>query len=633
MDPYNAVAKLYDYAQKNHLSLDFEVLGFEGPDHNKKFTQRVVLDGKSYPNGVGKSKKDAKQNAAHNALRCLREDGHPDSAENLAESVGQTDINYICWLNQYGQRNSVTVKPVETTKFGANNTIPWCKFVVGDTEYPEVCGKTKREAKEEAAKLVYDIINCNVTTETSDATSRQNEELTKSISEVCANTGSLSVDPADNSVKETNFIGIINHYCQRTNCCPSYVEVERRGPSHDPRFSYKLVIDKKDYPAGEGKNVKEAKQNAAKLAWSVLQEQSDYDSKVSVNSAMSEDDAVFSSSAQSSQRESVELSQNTSDSVIFADSLKPSNNQDVKKKDTEHAACTPAESRFKTDFKVTGSLGKGGFGRVYTVNEKLLDRNYAVKIVRSTKKALREVNVLSDLQHTNIVRYYNCWIEDSRYQDDEFSVSSSDSCQRFLYIKMELCKRETLKGWITEKNKNDLKGPERRAASLPIAQQIVSGVECIHSNKLIHRDLKPANIMFGDDGTVKIGDFGLATTDTDENDENLEKTKGTGTRSYMAPEQKTSKKYDRKVDMFSFGLIYFELLWKLSTGHERAKIWDDARQKIFPSEFLQTFPQEYLIMKSLLCEDPEKRLEATTLKSELEKLNTQERLHQENRTV
>uniref|UniRef100_A0A1A8HZF6 non-specific serine/threonine protein kinase n=1 Tax=Nothobranchius kuhntae TaxID=321403 RepID=A0A1A8HZF6_NOTKU len=639
MEPYNAVAKLHEYAQKSRLLLNYEVLGVEGPDHIKKFTQRVVLDGKKYPCGEGKSKKDAKQNAAHNALKCLCEDGHLDSAENLAESVGQTDINYICWLNQYGQRNGVTVTPVETTKLGATNAIllpRWCKFVVGETEYPEVSGRTKREAKEEAAKRVYDIINCNGTAETSNATSRPNEKFPKSISDVCENAGSLSLDPADNSFTKTNFIGMIYHYCQKKNCHPSFIEVERRGPSHDPCFSYKLVIDKKEYPVVEGKSVKEAKQNAAKSAWSVLQEQSDYDSKVSVSS--SEGDAGISSPTQSTQKDSSELSQNTSDSVIFADSVKPSSKQDVKSKATEHAACTPAEPRFKSDFEVTGPLGRGGFGRVYTVKEKLLGKNYAVKIVRSTKKALREVIALSDLLHTNIVRYYNCWEEDSRYQDEDFSVSSSDSksssCQQYLYIKMELCKQETLGDWIQEKNINDLKGPQRRAEGLPIAQQIVSGVECIHSNNLIHRDLKPANIMFGSDGTVKIGDFGLATTDTDENDENLlEKTKGTGTRSYMAPEQKTGKKYDRKVDMFAFGLIFFELLWKLSSGHERVKIWDGVRQKKFPSQFFLTFPQEDLIIKLLLCEDPEKRPEATALKSELEKLNASERLNRESRTV
>uniref|UniRef100_A0A8C6P7G3 Eukaryotic translation initiation factor 2 alpha kinase 2 n=1 Tax=Nothobranchius furzeri TaxID=105023 RepID=A0A8C6P7G3_NOTFU len=602
MEPYNAVAKLHEYAQKNRLLLNYEVLGVEGPDHIKKFTQRVVLDGKKYPCGEGKSKKDAKQNAAHNALKCLCEDGHLDSAENLAESVGQTDINYICWLNQYGQRNGVTVTPVETTKLGATNAILWCKFVVGETEYPEVSGKTKREAKEEAAKRVYDIINCNGTL--------SNLRCVILFVHLSENTGSLSLDPADNSFTKTNFIGMIYHYCQKKNCRPSFIEVERRGPSHDPCFSYKLVIDKKEYPVVEGKSVKEAKQNAAKSAWSVLQEQSDYDSKVNECTY----NLFF--------RDSSELSQNTSDSVIFADSVKPpSKTSKVKLLNlqlvhqlsqgmTETFCCTLGFikdhsclnslfifSRFKSDFEVTGPLGRGGFGRVYTVKEKLLGKNYAVKIVRSTKKALREVIALSDLLHTNIVRYYNCWEEDSRYQDEDFSVSSSDSksssCQQYLYIKMELCKQETLRDWIQEKNINDLKGPQRRAEGLPIAQQIVSGVECIHSNNLIHRDLKPANIMFGSDGTVKIGDFGLATTDTDENDENLlEKTKGTGTRSYMAPEQKTGKKYDRKVDMFAFGLIFFELLWKLSSGHERVKIWDGVRQKKFPSQFFLTFPQE-----------------------------------------
>uniref|UniRef100_A0A3P8R011 Protein kinase domain-containing protein n=1 Tax=Astatotilapia calliptera TaxID=8154 RepID=A0A3P8R011_ASTCA len=232
------------------------------------------------------------------------------------------------------------------------------------------------------------------------------------------------------------------------------------------------------------------------------------------------------------------------------------------------------------DFDCIECLAKGGYGHVFKARDKLVKKYYAVKIVRHKEKALREVGALSDLNHSNIVRYYKCWLEDSEYQWDNTtdsystSQSSSNSSQKYLYIMMELCDDKTLKDWITEKNEKTLEESIRRAESLPVMQQIVSGVECIHSHRLIHRDLKPTNIMFGKDGKVKIGDFGLVATETDDNDENQsERTEKTGTKSYMAPEQVRSL-YGSKVDIFALGLIYFELLWKISSGHERGKVTD-----------------------------------------------------------
>ncbi|KAM4607895.1 interferon-induced, double-stranded RNA-activated protein kinase-like [Polymixia lowei] len=239
----------------------------------------------------------------------------------------------------------------------------------------------------------------------------------------------------------------------------------------------------------------------------------------------------------------------------------------------------------------------------------------AVKIVRYKEKALREVDALVDLQHPNIVRYYTSWIEDSDYSQgttDSYSSSqsSSDSSPLYLYIQMELCEKETLEVWIDEKNTHK-ENPTRREESLPIAQQIVSGVEYIHSKKLIHRDLKPANIMFGMDAKVKIGDFGLVTAEDNDNDDNdddnlMERTEDTGTRSYMAPEQRSQTTYDRKVDIFALGLIYFELLWKLFSGMEKAA---------------------HKIIKSMLRMKPEDRPDASKLKKDLEECS--DALHQE----
>ncbi|KAI9519918.1 hypothetical protein NQZ68_022945 [Dissostichus eleginoides] len=610
MESVSAVSRLNEYAQKKKLSLQYEDLGFVGPDRDKPFTQRVVLNGKVYPDGVGKTKKEAKQDAAKNALRDLSEGAHQTAVENYNPTSAQ-----------------------------------------------------------------------------------QKQEPNQNDSDICNKTRSLSVNSQDQ-----NFIGLVDHYCQKKNHRHTFIEERRWGPDHEPQFSYRLIIEDKEYPVAEGRTSKEAKQNAAKLAWFALQEQSDWDSKVSVRSTVSEggappvlstpstplgsyeasskrkststrhsitiEDSSNPSQAQmplesendtptrlSNSLESIASSQSmstgTSGSGIFTDSSNSSMDQHpVKDKiigNTENQTSTL--SRFTDEFDVTECLGKGAYGCVYAARDKRLKQGFAVKIVRSNEKALREVGTLSKLLHCNIVRYYTFWMEDSRYQghitagNSAGSFSSSQSIEdpsaKYLYIQMELCKTKTLKKWINEKNAQSLQDSKRRQESVAIAQQIVSGVEYIHSMGHIHRDLKPENILFGVDEKVKIGDFGMVTRDDDDDDDTalMERTGLRGTSTYMAPEQITGKTYDRKVDIFALGLIYFELLWKLSTGHERGVVWNDARSQKLPEEFSLTFAKENEIIKLMLREKPEDRPEASKLKAELKKWAQTQNMDQERATV
>ncbi|XP_028324495.1 interferon-induced, double-stranded RNA-activated protein kinase-like isoform X2 [Gouania willdenowi] len=555
------IAKLNEYSQKHNMAPpQYEEVDCEGPAHLRTFTFRVVLDGVSHPEGVGNSKKKARHAAAENAWKRLQEEApHADSIPN---------------------ENSVT------------------------------------------------------------------QSL------------------GDSTVKVTDYLGILNHYCQKQGLTSTYIEVDKHGPPHDLRFVYKAHIDKRDYPQAEGKTKREAIKHAAKLAWEALQEQSDWDSKVSVGSTVSENGAQSDTSGPSATQESKEQSsQNvpTSESefVIFESSSSsaqvevlpepilcdnnlpsrdvPNSSLDSPKlpplaKDAgdlkllpeqfaekssiqeNNQRDDPAQSRFKSEYELLERLGKGGFGSVFKVRRKLIDKFYAIKCVSGKEKALREAKALSQLHFTNIVRYYDCWMESSHLEDVNYT-QSDNSTPQYLYILMELCDKKTLKHWIKEKNKDSLQASERREKSLPIAEQIICGVEYIHSSKFIHRDLKPGNIMFGNDETVKIGDFGLVTTDTDDNENPNERTK-TGTRTYMAPEQDTTR-YDRKVDIFAFGLICFEMLWKMSTGHERAQVWDEVRRQNLPKQFKETFFTENQVIMKMLSENPEERPEASSVKTEL----------------
>uniref|UniRef100_A0A3B3W1I4 Interferon-induced, double-stranded RNA-activated protein kinase-like n=1 Tax=Poecilia latipinna TaxID=48699 RepID=A0A3B3W1I4_9TELE len=563
MDSVNYIARLNEYAQKERLELKYEEVGCVGPDHIRTFTLKAVVNGKPYPEGVGKNKKEAKQSAAKNALVHL-----------LNETSVSVKTNYMCWLNEYGQSNRLMIRAVEKITPGPNNLSQYCRFVVGDKEFPAAFGKTKKEAREEAARLVHHEILGNETLDVSSEIHNYN------ILPFSNRAKRLSLQSEDSILTETNFIGLVNSHCQKTRSTCAFVEDKRIGPPHNPIFSYKLLINNVQYSVGEGKSVKDAKQNAARLALSALKEQSDWDSKKV---------SIFSK---------IIVSLHFPKAITVIPTVK-----------------LYFLSPNVTDYESIEQLDKGAFGRVFKAKRKLEGKYYAVKIVRYKEKTLEEVKVLSELNHCNIVRYHSCWLEDTAYQWD--ASTDSSSFMKYLYIQMELCEIKTLRVWIDEKNiqnpKKSLRDSRRREESVDIMVQMVSGVEHIHTNKLIHRDLKPANIMFSQNGTVKIGDFGLVTSEIEDDAENQKERRGyKGTPSYMAPEQER-RLYDRKVDIFALGLIFFELLWNIPTIHEKEKV------RLFLCLVKHFFASlELQMIKSMLCEKPEERPEASKIKTDLE---------------
>uniref|UniRef100_A0A3Q2D132 non-specific serine/threonine protein kinase n=1 Tax=Cyprinodon variegatus TaxID=28743 RepID=A0A3Q2D132_CYPVA len=615
MDSANYVARLNEYAQKERLLLKYEEVGSVGPDHIKTFSLKAVVNGKAYPEGVGKNKKEAKQNAAKNALQCLLEEPSVSrgSIEEAPPAHMQLKTNYMCWLNEYGQTNRVVIRAVESITPGQNTLTQGCRFVVGDKEYPVAYGRTKKDAREEAARLVHHEIMGGETLDTEDDRD--------------SGTSSLHCEEVSSDISilmDTNFIGMVNSYCQKTRRSCVYKEEKRCGPPHNPVFFYKLLINDTEFPVCEGKSAKEAKQKAAQMAWSALKEQSDWDSKVLSSSICT---FFFFYHA---------ILNVLFIARIAAKFLNISEkSKEVKEEDSNHDSYFQCLiilitlSRFTADYDSIERLDKGSFGRVFKAKHKLEDKYYAVKIVHYREKTLQEVKVLSDLNHCNIVRYHSCWLEDGTYQWDtstgssSASQSSTDQPSKFLYIQMELCEIKTLRVWIDEKNiqnhKKSLRDFKRREESLNFALQMISGVEHIHSRKLIHRDLKPANIMFSRNGTVKIGDFGLVTSEIEDDAENQKERRGyKGTPSYMAPEQRNRKLYDRKVDIFALGLIFFELLWNIPTLNDKNEMWDKVRNQELPQGFIYHFSRESQMINSMLCSNPEERPEASKIKINLE---------------
>jgi len=291
----------------------------------------------------------------------------------------------------------------------------------------------------------------------------------------------------------------------------------------------------------------------------------------------------------------------------------------------------PHFSRYQLDFREIAQIGKGAYGRVSKAINNIDGMEYAIKKIRTRKfdyesnnKILREVKYFARLDHRNIVRYYGSWLEfdndgvimniDESDEDDSYDSSEiviyekKDNIVGVLYIQMELC-IYTLKDWmnITKIRKLDeIKG---------IMKQICDGVKYIHSMGLIHRDLKPTNIYFDRFGTVKIGDFGLVTINKKLNVTQEKKddaiilfdhySSGVGTELYASPEQLKSNNYDNRTDIYSLGIIYFELLYPFGTEMERVITINKLRRGIIPNDF--PYNDEIKLINNMICFNPDER--------------------------
>ncbi|XP_038584323.1 eukaryotic translation initiation factor 2-alpha kinase 3 [Micropterus salmoides] len=191
----------------------------------------------------------------------------------------------------------------------------------------------------------------------------------------------------------------------------------------------------------------------------------------------------------------------------------------------------------------------------------------------------------------------------------------------YLYIQMQLCRKENLKDWMAQRCH-----PEQREHNqcLDIFLQIAEAVDFLHSKGLMHRDLKPSNIFFTMDDVVKVGDFGLVTAMDQEEDEDepsaltpapllTRHTGQVGTKLYMSPEQLSGNSYSHKVDIYSLGLILFELLYPFRTQMERVRTLTEVRALRFPEVFSKNNVQELSMVRSMLSWSPSERPEAAEI--------------------
>jgi len=207
------------------------------------------------------------------------------------------------------------------------------------------------------------------------------------------------------------------------------------------------------------------------------------------------------------------------------------------------------KGKIVSHYKVLERLGGGGMGEVYKAEDIKLKRTAALKFLpmyfsrdeEAKKRFIQEAQTASSLDHPNI-----CTI----YEIDETKDFPVEAVGR-LFIAMAYYEGETLKKKIRPKLMN-------QSIVIDIAIQLAKGLAKAHQQGIIHRDIKPANIMVTNDGTAKIVDFGLARLASKSEITRPEITMGT--LSYISPEQIQGKKIDHRTDIWSFGVMLYEML-------------------------------------------------------------------------
>ena len=216
----------------------------------------------------------------------------------------------------------------------------------------------------------------------------------------------------------------------------------------------------------------------------------------------------------------------------------------------EGAGLFPAASLLKEGdslgpYRILGEAGRGGMGVVYRAVDTRLDRTVALKAVsplvgrdvEQRRRLRREAKVAASLNHPAIAAVY-----------------ALEELDGGLYIAGEYIEGESLRSRIEQ-------GPPSLLELLRMATQMCQGLVAAHSNGVVHRDLKPENVLVDAEGNLKIVDFGLALPTPEPSQTQRLTQEGTvlGTPAYMSPEQLEGQEADFRSDLFSFGLLMYEL--------------------------------------------------------------------------
>ncbi|CAG9536468.1 unnamed protein product [Cercopithifilaria johnstoni] len=242
-----------------------------------------------------------------------------------------------------------------------------------------------------------------------------------------------------------------------------------------------------------------------------------------------------------------------------------------------------------SDFEIGRPLGKGKFGNVYLARVKGINFIVALKILFKSQliknnvehQLRREIEIQAHLRHPHILRMYNYFYDEKRiYLILEYAAGGE------LYKELQKC---------------DHFGEERTAK---LMFQMADALSYCHDKKVIHRDIKPENLLLGMFDELKIADFGWSVHAPSSRRETM-----CGTLDYLPPEMVRGEKHDDKVDLWSLGVLCYELLvgrppFESKTHNETYKLIANVKYK-FPSHISEGAKD---LITKLLVRDPDARL-------------------------
>lgn len=263
-------------------------------------------------------------------------------------------------------------------------------------------------------------------------------------------------------------------------------------------------------------------------------------------------------------------------------------------------------------YEIIAPVGRGGVGIVYKAKDYILDEIVALKILAPglgmnqeiVERFKQETKITRRLSHNNIVRIYDIGKFDNRW-----------------YISMEYIDGKNLKTIIQEKGRLSI------LEALGIIKQVLRGLEVVHEKHIINRDIKPQNILIGRDGIVKIGDFSIAKS-TEMEGLTSEDVMIVGSPEYMSPEQINGERIDNRTDIYSVGIVLYEMLTG-KTPFESDTLITIAHKQVFelptpPIELNPEIPSwlDKIILKCLAKRPADRYQEVRELISDLENQRT-----------
>src|SRR6056297_2394011 len=257
-------------------------------------------------------------------------------------------------------------------------------------------------------------------------------------------------------------------------------------------------------------------------------------------------------------------------------------------------------------YKIIKEIGRGGMAIVYSARDTLLERTVALKMLRPEYKSdsefidkfRQEAKAVAKLSHPNVVSIYDIVVDEDK-----------------IYLVMEIIEGETLKDIIKRRGKLSI------AESLEFAGQIAAALSIAHGNQIVHCDIKPQNIILTDDMEVKITDFGIARAVTSSTSAVTETV--VGSAHYFSPEQAKGGKIKAYSDIYSLGVVLYEMTTGELPFHGDSPISVALKhiqqQQVEPAQINKDITDEVnsLIMKAIAKEPADRFQDAYEIREQI----------------